>query len=161
MLTGQACGGDAGDAGKAAPVDVGATEADIAEWCGVGCERSQRCQTSDGEDEPSCAATCMAEFWKPELIQQRVAQAFQDCFSELPCGQSDDSCFAIVVATLDLELTSPLAQRCLSVQNECDGFSEDSCSFAVVATSAGRTRLDQCLSSACDAVPECIAALSE
>ena len=158
MLASQACGGDAGDAGKDAPVDVGATEADIADWCGAGCERSQRCETNDGEDEQSCAAECMADFGNPELIQQRVARAFQDCFSELPCGQSDDSCFAIVAATLELDLTSPLAEQCLSVQNECGGFSDDLCSFAVVATPAGQTRFDQCLSSACDAVPACLAA---
>jgi hypothetical protein len=159
MFATQACGGDAGDAGQAAPVDRGATEADIADWCAAVCEHSERCRESEDDEEPgqSCPAECMADLGNAELIQQRVAHAFRDCASELSCDQSDDSCVALVAAELDLDVTSPLLQRCLSVQDECGNFSDDRCTFAVLATPAGQTMFDQCLSSACDAVPACIA----
>lgn len=166
LLAAQACGGDAGgagDGGDGAPIERGATEADVADWCGAICERSQRCGESGDEagTGQSCPATCTADLGSAELIQQRVAHAFEDCFSELSCARSDDSCIALVAAELELDLTSPLLRRCISVQDECGGFSDDFCSFALVATPAGQTRLDQCLSSACDAVPACLAALRE
>lgn len=146
-----------------APADRAATTADVAAVCDAVCERSERCSTGDEADEPEaeCEATCRSGFGGSELVQQRVAHAFRDCYRELPCNESDDVCSGRVAADLELDTASPLVNECIQVQDECGGFSDDFCTYAATATTRGKALLEECFSSPCDAVSECIEALRE
>lgn len=156
--------GDAADG--TAGADGAATAADIASWCDAICDYEERCPDEDvdpADELAPCRTECPAEagaITRAGLVKQSVARAFERCARELACDQSEDVCAGQVVAELDLDIDAPLVNQCIQVQDECGGFSDDSCLYAVTATSAGMARLDECFSSDCDRVGECIQALT-
>jgi hypothetical protein len=142
------------------PADGAATAADIEALCGAVCAYEDRCaREADPSDEP-CTSQCISDGGgNYELYQRGVARALRACFAELECNVGDDACISQVLAQLGLDAITPLAMKCVEVQDECGGFSEDFCATTLTATAKGRGQIDECLSASCDAVSPCIEAL--
>lgn len=152
-----ACG-DAQDGGGAA--DGAATAADIEALCGASCAYQERCAREADPAETPCTSQCLSEAGgNYELYQRRVARALRDCFAELACNGGDDACIGQVLEQLELDSITPLAMRCVQVQDECGGFSEDFCATTLTATTKGQAQIDECLSASCGAVPPCLEGL--
>jgi len=160
----QACGGsssDANDSGATGGPNVAAAQADVAALCNVTCENESSCDSPDPADAP-CLPECLGESPDPTLLRRDVLRGLLDCHSQLACDQSDDGCLLPVIQVLEIDFAnSPLLNRCVEIQDECGGFSEDLCSYAVIFTDAGKTRLEDCLNETCEFVAECIAGLRQ
>jgi hypothetical protein len=154
-----ACGDAQDDTGSA---DGAATAADIEALCGAVCGHEERCaRETDPADEP-CTSQCLSDAGENyELYQRGIARALRDCFAELDCNAGDGACVGQVLEQLDLDTSTPLAMKCVQVQDECGGFSEDFCATTLTATTEGKAQIDECLSASCDAAPPCIEALRD
>jgi hypothetical protein len=154
-----ACGDAQDDTGSA---DGAATAADIEALCGAVCGHEERCaRETDPVDEP-CMSQCLSDAGENyELYQRGIARALRECFAELDCNAGDGACVGQVLEQLDLDTLTPLAMKCVEVQDECGGFNEDFCTATLTATSEGKAQIDECLSASCDAVPQCIEGLRD
>ena len=144
--------------------DRGADTADVIATCEAVCDLNARCANEADETDDECRAGCAdgEDGPQPQFIQQRALDGLRECFDALSCDQSDDSCLTQVLLELDPNFqSSPLGSECLRAQDECGGFSEDSCSYAILFTSAGQSRFAACLSEGCDELLPCLAELFE
>ena len=134
-------------------------EADVVAVCDAICERRTRCDLDDPEDEP-CQPDCLRESADPRFMRGDVLRGLGDCYSKLACDGNDDRCLDQVVQVLVPDfMSSPLLDRCVEVQDQCGGFSDDSCAYAIIFTDAGKARLEGCLNESCELVAGCIAGL--
>jgi hypothetical protein len=135
---------------------VAAAHADLVALCHAICERETRCQTLDPADGP-CEADCLRGDPDPALVRRDIVRGLVECQGPLECDANDDLCLEQVLQTLEPDFeSSPLLERCSQIQDQCGGFSDDNCAYAVIFTDAGKTRLDACLNSSCDLVAGCM-----
>jgi len=158
----QACGGsssDADDSDANAGPNVSAARADVVAMCDAICERETSCSVSDPADPP-CEPQCLSDSPEATLLRRDVFRGLLNCQRQLTCDDNDDRCLVQVVQELVPDFaSSPLLNRCVEIQDQCGGFSEDSCSYAIVFTDAGKARLETCLNETCELVAGCIAGL--
>ena len=134
-------------------------EADVVAVCDAICDRKTRCDLDDPEDAP-CQPECLRESADPHFMRGDVLRGLRDCYSKLACDGNDDSCLAQVVGALVPDfMSSPLLDGCIEVQDQCGGFSDDSCVYAIIFTDAGKASLQDCLNESCELVAGCIAGL--
>jgi hypothetical protein len=159
LLALPACSGSSDDSrGNGGPTGA-ATEADVVASCDAICDRRTRCDLEEPEDPP-CQPDCLRESADPRFMRGDVLRGLSDCYSELACGESDDRCLDRVVTVLVPDfMSSPLLDQCVEVQDQCGGFSDDSCAYAIIFTDAGKARLQDCLNETCELVAGCIAGL--
>jgi len=160
ILVVPACGGSSSDANDGGP-NVAAAQADVTALCDVICENNLRCDSPDPADGP-CKPECLSENPEPSLFRRDVLRGLLECQSQLTCDDNDDLCAGQVVQVLVPDfMSSPLLDKCVEVQDECGGFSDDSCVYAVVFTDAGKARLETCLNEPCELVAGCMAGLRQ
>ncbi|HKO91544.1 MAG TPA: hypothetical protein VJU61_10350 [Polyangiaceae bacterium] len=154
-----ACGGS-GNSGNSGPTGAG-VQAEVVAVCDALCSRSTRCDQEEPEDDP-CQPECLSGSADPSVMRGDFLRGLSDCYSGLACTESDDRCLERVIQVLvpDYE-DSPLLERCLRIQDQCGGFADDNCAYAVIFTDAGKEQLESCLNSGCDAVAGCIAGLKQ
>lgn len=149
------------DSGASSGPTGAARRADVAALCDAICERGLRCADEEPPPEQAnCQPECLSKSAEPSLLRADILRGLAECQSELACGENDDGCLERVVAELVPDYrSSPLLQRCIDVQDQCNGFSDDDCSYAVIFTDAGKQRLEACLSQSCSSVGACMAGL--
>jgi len=154
FLVVQACGGSGAESGP----NAAATEADLAALCTDICERGLTCEPEYAED--SCQTECVSDNPEATLVRRDVIRGLVDCQRQLTCDDNDDLCIDRVLRELEPDFAgSPLLDLCIRVQDQCGGFSDDICAYAVIFTDDGKARLEACLNSGCESVGACIAGL--
>jgi hypothetical protein len=147
------------DSGSGSSTSARADTGDLAETCAASCDQQARCETDPElvQTPEACRAECEDEAPPPELFRRVFVQSLGDCFAGLDCDTSDDSCVGVALADVDPNFaTAPLGSQCLEVQNECGGFSDDLCTYAIAFTPDGQARFEDCLNLECDAVAACL-----
>jgi len=160
---GSSSGGAHGIGSSSGP-DGAARQAELDDLCDSVCERDTRCPDDEDPDSDAaaCRSECLSESPDPELVRGDVLRGLAQCGRQLTCDQSDDQCLEQVVQKLVPDYaSSPLLKLCLDVQNQCGGFSDDACSYAVTFTDAGKKRLEDCLNTTCDRVGACVKGLTQ
>jgi len=154
----QACSGSSTDS-RGGP-SVAAADADVAGLCSAICERSVSCEPLEFQSD-TCEPDCRSDN-PPKWLRRDIVRGLADCQSKLSCDDDDDDCLPQVLEVLEPNfMSSPLLDRCIEVQDQCGGFSDDACAYAIVFTDAGKERMQACLNSDCDLVAGCIANLRE
>lgn len=117
-------------------------------YCRAYCAWKNGC----GKRKPTCGDSCAKD--ESELgahVEPAYFDALTSCFSNLPCGESEDACFADFARVDPAYPDIPAVQDCLAKRASCGGrFPDDLCNSLAVLTDDARGAAESCLSKSCD-----------
>jgi len=131
--------------------------------CQASCERQRRCESDAGTPGAAqCVDDCVASAPSSSVYRPGVLASLADCFSNLACGTSDDTCATQIIAQVSANPTAdPSFSACMTKHDECStggtgSFSDDLCTTVFVLTAPAKTSFVGCMALACAEVVSCV-----
>jgi hypothetical protein len=98
----------------------------------------------------------------PGVYRPGVLATLANCYANLACGTSDDTCASQVIAQVNANPTEdPSFSACMTKHDDCSAsgtsaFSDDTCTIVFVLTEAAKASFNNCMTRGCAEVEPCV-----